>query len=136
MRSPSRAGPCASAHDTGLEIWSHEISSYRGLVANGTGVFVSTAEGEVIKLDRASGAERWRQKGLLRRSITAPALQGNRLIVADYEGVIHWLSIEDGSFLARAHARSKITDVPLIAGDLVVVQTDRGTVEAWREKKR
>jgi len=124
------------AHDTGLEIWSHEISSYRGLAANSVGVYVSTAEGEVIKLDRASGAERWRQKGLLRRSITAPVLQGDALIVADYEGYIHWLSLDDGSFLARARGRSRITDTPLVVGDLVVIQTDKGTIEAWRAKKR
>jgi outer membrane protein assembly factor BamB len=124
------------ARDTGLEIWSHEISSYRGLAANALGVYVSTAEGAVIKLDRASGAERWVQKGLLRRSISAPALQGNALVVADFEGVIHWLSAEDGSFLARAKGGSRISDTPHVSGDLVIVQTDKGKIEAWRAPGR
>ena len=124
------------ARDTGLEIWSHEVSSYRGLAADALGVYVSTADGEVIKLDRASGAERWRQKGLLRRSLTAPVLQGNALVVADFEGVIHWLSTDDGRFLARAKGGSRITAAPQVAGDLVVVQTEKGKLEAWRAQWR
>jgi outer membrane protein assembly factor BamB len=120
------------ARDTGREIWSHEISSYRGLAADSLGVYVSTAEGDVVRLDRASGAERWRQKALERRSLTAPALQGNRVVVADYQGVMHWLSMEDGSFLARGKGSSRIRGAPQVAGNMVVVQTDKGAIEAWR----
>jgi len=120
------------ARDSGREIWAHEISSYRGLAADGLGVYVSTADGHVVRLDRASGAERWRQKALERRSLTAPALQGNSVVVADYQGIIHWLSMDDGAFLARAKASARITSAPQVAGDLVVVQTDKGAIEAWR----
>jgi outer membrane protein assembly factor BamB len=124
------------ARDTGLEIWSHEISSYRGLAADSLGVYVSTADGYVIKLDRASGAERWRQKGLLRRQISEPVLQGHEIVVADFEGWIHWLSTEDGSFVARAKGGSRITAAPLVSGDTVIVQTDKGRIEAWRAPAR
>ena len=120
------------ARDTGHEIWSHEISSYRGLAADAYGVYVSTTEGSVVRLDRASGVERWRQDALLRRAVTAPALQGHRLVVADIEGVLHWLSADDGSFLARASAGTRINDTPQVAGELVLVQTIKGTIEAWR----
>jgi len=120
------------ALDTGHEIWSHEISSYRGLAADAYGVYVTTSEGSVVKLDRASGVERWRQDALLRRWLTAPALQGNRLVVADFEGFIHWLSMDNGAFLARAKASARINDTPQVVGDLVVVQTIKGTIEAWR----
>jgi len=120
------------ARDTGHEIWSHEISSYRGLAADAFGVYVSTAAGEVIRLDRASGAERWRQAALLRRSITAPVLQGGHVVVADYQGVIHWLNTEDGSFQARAKGGARITAAPQVVGKLLLVQTDKGAIEAWR----
>ena len=120
------------ARDSGREIWSHEISSYRGLAADALGVYVSTAAGTVTRLDRASGAERWQQQGLLRRSLTAPVLQGKRVVVADFQGFIHWLSMDDGSFQARAKGGARITSAPQVAGDLVVVQTDKGAIEAWR----
>ncbi len=118
--------------DTGHELWSHEISSYRGLAADAFGVYVATAEGAVVRLDRASGAERWRQAGLLRRSLSAPVLQGNSVVVADIAGVIHWLSMDDGSFRARAMAGSRISAAPVVSGNLLVVQTDKGVIEAWR----
>ena len=120
------------ARDTGREIWTHEISGYRGLVADSLGVYVSTAEGDVVRLDRASGAERWRQKALERRSLSAPVLQGNYVLVTDYQGVIHWLSTDDGSFVARTKAEKRISAAPLVAGNLVIVQTDKGAIEAWR----
>jgi outer membrane protein assembly factor BamB len=120
------------ARETGLEIWAHEISSYRGLAADGLGVYVSTADGNVVKLDRASGAERWRQQALARRSLTGPALQRNAIVVADYAGVIHWLDSENGKLMARAKTRARISSTPLVAGDLVLVQTETGRIEAWR----
>ena len=120
------------ARDSGREIWSHEISSYRGLAADALGVYVSTADGDVVRLDRASGAERWRQKELERRSLTAPVLQGSRVLVADYQGVIHWLKADDGSFVARSKGGARISAAPQVAGDLVIVQTDKGAIEAWR----
>lgn len=120
------------ARDTGREIWSHEISSYRGLAADSLGVYVSTAEGDVVRLDRASGAERWRQKGLERRLLSAPVLQGNYVIVADYKGILHWLSMDDGSFAARGKGGSRISTAPQAVDNLVIVQTDKGAIEAWR----
>jgi outer membrane protein assembly factor BamB len=118
--------------DTGHEIWSHEISSYRGIAADAFGVYVTTAEGAVVRLDRASGAERWRQEALLRRMLTAPVIQGKNVVVADIQGVIHWLSIEDGSFRARANSGSRVSAAPLVSGSLLLVQTDKGVIEAWR----
>ncbi|MBS0388258.1 MAG: outer membrane protein assembly factor BamB [Proteobacteria bacterium] len=120
------------ARDSGREIWSHEISSYRGLAADALGVYVSTADGDVVRLDRASGAERWRQKALERRSLSAPVLQGDYVLVTDYQGVIHWLSDDDGSFVARAKGGGRISAAPVVAGGLVIVQTDKGAIEAWR----
>jgi outer membrane protein assembly factor BamB len=118
--------------DTGHEIWSHEISSYRGLAADAFGVYVTTADGAVVRLDRASGAERWRQQALLRRMLTAPVIQGSSVVVADIQGVIHWLSLEDGSFRARASSGSRVSAAPLVSGNLLLVQTDKGVIEAWR----
>jgi hypothetical protein len=58
--------------------------------------------------------------------------QGNSIVVADIGGVIQWLSMEDGSFRARAKSGSRISAAPLASGNLLVVQTDKGVIEAWR----
>ena len=64
-------------------------------------VYITDAESQVWALNRFNGATLWRQDDLLRRSLTAPVLQGPYLVVADYDGYVHWLKREDGSIVAR-----------------------------------
>ena len=122
------------SRDTGREIWSHEVSSFRGLALDPVGVLIATAEGEVVKLDRAGGSERWRQKGLLRHALTRPVVLGESVVVGDAQGYLHWLGTEKGEFQARVKVGSPLSAAPLVAGDLVIVQTDKGAIEAWRKK--
>jgi len=122
------------SRDSGREIWSHDLSSYRGLALDSVGVLVTTADGDVVKLDRAGGAERWRQKGLARHMLTAPVVQGDTLAVGDAQGFIHWLSLEDGAFQARVKVGAALNAAPLLASGLLIVQTDKGVIEAWRAK--
>lgn len=122
------------SRDSGREIWSHEISSFRGLALDAVGVLISTAEGEVVKLDRAGGAERWRQKGLLRHSLTRPAIVGDSVVVGDAQGYLHWLGADKGEFQARVKLGAPLSAAPLVQGDLLIVQTDKGGIEAWRKR--
>lgn len=124
------------SRDSGREIWSHELSSFRGLALDPVGVVVSTAEGEVVKLDRAGGAERWRQKGLLRHTLTRPVVIGDNVVVGDAQGYLHWLGGEKGEFQARVKIGAPLSAAPLVVGDLVIVQTDKGSIEAWRKSAR
>jgi outer membrane protein assembly factor BamB len=124
------------SRDTGREIWSHELSSFRGLALDPVGVVVSTAEGEVVKLDRAGGSERWRQKGLLRHGLTRPAVLGESVVVGDAQGYLHWLSTEKGEFQARVKAGGPMSSAPLVVDDMLIVQTDKGGIEAWRKSAR
>ena len=43
----------------------------------------------------------WKQDKLLNRRVSGPAVQGSVVAVADAEGIVHFLSREDGSFVAR-----------------------------------
>ncbi len=124
------------SRDTGREIWSHELSSFRGLALDPIGVLVSTADGEVVKLDRAGGSERWRQKGLLRHGLTRPAVIGESVVVGDAQGNLHWLSTEKGEFQARVKAGGPLSSAPLVVDDMLIVQTDKGEIEAWRKSAR
>jgi outer membrane protein assembly factor BamB len=122
--------------ETGREIWGHEISSYRGLALGPISVYVSTAEGDLVRLDRAGGGERWRQKLLAHRRLTAPAVLGSSVVVGDNLGMLHWLDADSGDFQARVKAGSPMSVAPVVAAGLVIVQTDTGNVAAWRPAKR
>ena len=62
---------------------------------------------------------------------TAPALAGRFLAVGDLQGYVHFLSREDGSFVARvATDGTPIIAQPVSFEDHVVVQTLKGGVYA------
>lgn len=125
--------------DNGQLSWSRELSSYRGLTLDATTVYLSTAEGEVVALDRVTGVERWRQSALLRRQLSGPVLDHGRIVVGDYQGVLHWLNPADGSFVARYKVGHKlfsraarIDATPVEAGGMLLALTDKGELGAFR----
>ena len=86
---------------SGRMMWARDISSFSGIALDPYRVYVSDAESQVWALNRFTGATLWRQDKLLRRAITGPVLQGPHLVVADYDGYVHWLKREDGRIVAR-----------------------------------
>ena len=125
------------ALDSGQIWWGRDLSSHRGLAADSTYLYVTTADSAVVALRRRDGTEVWRQDQLLRRGVTAPALVGDTLVVADFDGYLHWLDAASGELLARAKSGGgRISNAPQAAGDLLLVQTDSGEVQAWRAGPR
>jgi outer membrane protein assembly factor BamB len=120
------------SRETGQVAWSRDLSSYRGLTVDGDGVYISTAEGEVVRLDRSNGTEQWRQKSLLRRMLSTPAEYNNTIVVADIDGVVHFLDRANGDFLARASAGSRVSASPIVAGGMVLIFSDKGEISAFR----
>ncbi len=91
----------ALALDSGRLLWSRDIGSWAGMALDGENLYVVDDDSRVWALSRRNGATLWRQEGLLHRSITPPAIAGDALVVGDFQGYLHWLSLEDGAFLAR-----------------------------------
>jgi outer membrane protein assembly factor BamB len=113
-------------------LWQQELSSYAGLGADFNSVYVTTDVDAVVALDRVSGTQQWRQEALRLRDLTAPTRYLNTLVVGDFEGYVHWLSPDNGRFLARARAAdARISGAPLVVGENVYVQADDGTVAAF-----
>lgn len=81
--------------------WARDMSSYSGMVVDDYRVYISDSDGYIWALNRFNGATIWRNDKLLRRALTQPVLQKSYLIVADYNGYLHWLSREDGHISAR-----------------------------------
>lgn len=122
------------AIDSGQIWWSREISSHRGLDVDDELVVVSGAMGEVIALRRRTGVELWRQDGLRLRRLSAPALLGGRVAVADFEGYVHWLDTATGAFVARTKIGGRTSNAPLVIGEMVIFQDDEGRVTALRPR--
>ena len=72
---------------------------------------------------------------MLRRSLTAPALSGDTLVVGDFDGYLHWLDATTGELLARGKTGGgRMSNAPVVVGDLLLLETDSGDVQAWRAK--
>ncbi|HLG53662.1 MAG TPA: outer membrane protein assembly factor BamB [Steroidobacteraceae bacterium] len=125
------------ARESGQIWWGREMSSHRGLAADAENLYVTTADSAVVALRRRDGTELWRHDRLLRRSLTAPALQEQVLVVGDFEGYLHWLDAATGELLGRAKSGAgRISNAPVPAGDLLLLQTDSGEVQAYRARPR
>jgi outer membrane protein assembly factor BamB len=121
------------ALDTGQIWWSHEASSYRGLTLDDDALYLSTADGEVVALKARSGAEIWRQNALLHRRLSAIAVMDDAVVTADFQGYVHWLDKASGALAARVSTgKVRVSNAPVVAGNVVVVINDRGQINAYR----
>jgi outer membrane protein assembly factor BamB len=121
------------ALETGQVWWSHEASSYRSLGIDTEDLYMVSADGEVTALLQRTGTEVWHQKALLHRGLSAPAVSDNAVVVGDFKGYVHWLDKSTGALAARVSTgKFRISNAPIVAGNLLVVINDRGRIMAYR----
>jgi outer membrane protein assembly factor BamB len=116
---------------SGQVMWTRANGGPRGLAVSNSSVVVTDPQGRVWGLDKNTGGSLWQQEALLRRNVSAPAVQGDHAVVGDLDGVVHWLGLADGAFAARARMGSAIKGQPVVADDIVVVQSVDGQVAAF-----
>lgn len=118
---------------SGKTNWSRDLSSYTGVAADRHNVYVSDEHGHVIALDQQNGASVWKQDKLRARGLSRPALVDGYVAVADHEGYVHWMSVDDGHFVARYHVGSgAIQAPPAAAGEILYVANQGGLLAALR----
>src|ERR1700722_6637320 len=121
------------ALDSGQIWWAHDMSSYRGLVVDADNLYVTQSDGIVVALRQRDGSEIWRSQKLKLRRLSTPVLTSTAVVVADYQGYVHWLDKASGELVARDRvAKERITSAPVAVGDTVVVLTDGGKLAAFR----
>jgi outer membrane protein assembly factor BamB len=112
--------------------WTHDISSYTGLAVDEKQIYISDATSHVWTFNAESGATDWRQTKLEARNITAPATIGDYIVVGDAEGYLHWLSKQDGHFVARVRVNNGgILAAPVVDNNIVYVLTKDGHLAAY-----
>lgn len=113
---------------SGTTIWARDLSSFAGMDADHRGAYITDDKNAIVALDKSNGGSLWKQDKLFGRGVSAPLAFGRYVIVGDYEGYVHLLSREDGSFAGRVPTDgSAIGAAPLaIDGDTILVQTRKG----------
>lgn len=115
----------------GTQIWARDASSAGSLSADQKSVYYTESDGVVVALDRSTGASVWRQEKLLYRRVSSPLVIGDWVIVGDYQGYVHVLSREDGSFVARIGTDgSSIIAAPVRMDERVLLLTQSGGLYA------
>jgi len=89
------------ALDSGQLQWVKDFSGFTRLAVDGYRIYATDDQSRIWCFNRFTGETNWRQDKLLRRRLTGVALTGDYLIVADYDGYVHWLRREDGKLMAR-----------------------------------
>lgn len=116
---------------TGSAKWTRDLSSDVGVAVDQLYVFAPDDKGALHAFTRDTGSSSWKNDKLSFRRLSTPLSYGRAVAVGDFEGYVHFLSREDGSFLARAATDgSPIMGTPLVAGTNLIFQTQNGTVTA------
>ena len=111
----------------GSLLWSRDLSSDKGISLAGKYLYVTDASGGVSALDRNSGSSLWKNDQLSMRNVSAPSMIGDYVAVGDYEGYLHVLNRDDGSFVARLKMDGGILAAPVeLEGGGLLVQTRNG----------
>lgn len=117
---------------TGTPHWAKDLSSDVGLGVDERFIYAANEHGSVTALSRENGTGAWRNNKLANRHLATPVAVGRAVAVGDGQGYVHFLSREDGAFLARVETDgSPVTaTAPLADGKSAIFQTQAGTVAA------
>jgi outer membrane protein assembly factor BamB len=115
----------------GNALWTRDVSSIAGLDINDKAVYVSDDKGAVLAFDRSSGASLWKQDKLSNRQLSRPFAFAKGVAVADFQGYVHLLNLDDGAFVARLQLDgSAVSAEPQRLASGYLLQTHRGGLYA------
>jgi len=111
---------------SGNQLWSRQFSNYLAMAIDDEAIYLSGDMSHIWSIDRRSGNAFWKQEALHGRKITAPELIGNRLVVGDFAGYVHWIDREDGRLVGRIRpSEARYVSQPLAWRDhLLLIDTE------------
>lgn len=124
--------------ESGREIWSKAASSLHSPMIGGGNIFLAASNGDVIGLRGQDRREIWRQDKLAWRQLTQPIVLDDYLLVGDFEGYIHLLSVEDGSLQGQLEYDDEGLRVPFkqMSDGRVLVYSNSGEMSVFTLEKR
>lgn len=131
-RAYGSAVACVDAQ-RGQTVWTKAALGAVGLGGDARLVVGVESDGRVLAWQRGTGEPSWSIDRLRYRELSAPVALGRVIAIGDGTGLVHLISREDGSEMARLTTDgSPVSAPPLLAGSTLVVQTRKGGVYAWR----
>lgn len=120
----------------GQPIWKQSVSTYQDLVYSQGKVYVSAEDSTVFAFDSTTGEKVWENNQLFRRDLTAPTVVGDYIAVIDFEGFLHLLNQDDGSFAYRFKPVGDKYRSPLISkNNMLYILADEGRLTAYELKQ-
>jgi outer membrane assembly lipoprotein YfgL len=117
----------------GTALWTRPAQGHEGLDGDESLVFGVESDSKVLAWQREGGQPAWTQEALRFRGLSAPLVLGRSLVLGDDNGLVHFLSRQDGQILQRLSTDgSAITGKPVAAGPTLVVVTRTGGVFGFR----
>ncbi len=117
---------------SGVMRWSKKLSSDVGVRIDARFVFAVDEQDTLYAFSRNAGLNEWKNDKLAYRRLSAPASFGQAVVVADMYGYVHFLSRENGSYLARTSTDgSGVLATPIVAGASLIFQTRAGKIVAF-----
>lgn len=123
---------CVDA-STGRVVWTRPSQGAVGVGGDAQHVVGADSDGRLVAWRRDSGEPAWSLDRFKFRGLTAPVVLNGHVAVGDEQGVVHWLDLATSADVARWRADgSAIVGAPVTADGMVLLQTRKGGVYAWR----
>jgi outer membrane assembly lipoprotein YfgL len=117
----------------GSAIWSKPASAATGIDGDALTLFGAESDGRVVAWRRADGERLWISERLRFRSLSAPLLVGESIVIGDEVGTLHFLSRKDGAPLNRLSTDgSPVVSNLVLVGKTVVAVTQRGGIYGFK----
>ncbi|MCT2559826.1 PQQ-binding-like beta-propeller repeat protein [Tsuneonella sp. YG55] len=126
---------------TGQRIWELNLAGISTPAVAGEWIFTLTDDARLLAIARGSGRVRWvsdlgRWKNAEKKKNplfwTGPVLAGNSLWVANSEGQIYRVSVEEGSASLFQTVKDPIAQAPVVANGTLYILDEGGTIHAFR----
>ena len=120
---------------SGRPLWNKPFSTFTSMALSPSALYGVDDQSRVWAFDKSSGADMWKNDQLRYRWLTAPAVQGDYVVVADMEGYVHWLQTGDGALAARERLSKKpIRAQPVVVNGVAYIEDVNGRIAAYRLK--
>ncbi len=131
-RAFQAAVACLNA-ERGSLLWSRPSGGTVGVGADEQMVVGADASDRLSAWRTSDGSVAWTKDYLLYRGLSAPLVTDKRAVLGDVEGMVHWISREDGTALLRLPTDgSAIRVTPALSGQTTLVVTSDGGLFAFR----